>query len=63
MQNIIKVVATAAEDEKVISVPQIVLAEWWRGWSKAIQMIWSACATSFPLSKGSRKSDGWIEAT
>lgn len=32
--NLLKLIATATEDGKIISVPQIVLAEWWRGWSK-----------------------------
>ncbi|MGK4002132.1 hypothetical protein WMF31_05875 [Sorangium sp. So ce1036] len=32
--NLLRVIATATEDGKIISIPQIVLAEWWRGWSK-----------------------------
>jgi hypothetical protein len=32
--NLLKVVATAAEDKKFIFVPQVVLTAWWREWSK-----------------------------
>ncbi|WP_438008379.1 PIN domain-containing protein [Sorangium sp. So ce321] len=32
--NLLRIVATATADDKLIFVPQVVLAEWWRGWSK-----------------------------
>jgi predicted nucleic acid-binding protein len=32
--NLLKVVTAATTDDKLIFVPQVVLAEWWRGWSK-----------------------------
>ena len=37
--NLLKIIATATEDGKIISVPQIVLAEWWRGWSRERALI------------------------
>lgn len=32
--NLLKIVTTATADDKIIFVPQVVLTEWWRGWSK-----------------------------
>ena len=32
--NLLKVVATATADDKLIFVPQVVITEWWRGPSK-----------------------------
>ncbi len=37
--NLLKVVATAAEDDKLIFVPQVVIVEWWRGWTKTRSQI------------------------
>ncbi len=37
--NLLKVVATATEDEKLIFIPQVVLTEWWRGWTKTRSQI------------------------
>ena len=33
--NLLKIVTTATVDDKLIFVPQVVLTEWWRGWSKS----------------------------
>lgn len=55
--NLLKVVATATEDGKLISVPQIVLAEWWRGWTKERSQILRSVRVD-PLTDGQAKAAG-----
>jgi predicted nucleic acid-binding protein len=55
--NIVKVVAAAAEDDKLIFVPQAVLAEWWRGWSKARSRILRSVRID-PLTDAQAKAAG-----
>ncbi|WP_434044273.1 MULTISPECIES: PIN domain-containing protein [Sorangium] len=60
--NLPRVVAAATADDKFIFVPQVVLAEWWRGWSKTRAAILRSVRVD-PLTDAQAKAAGEALAT